>query len=358
MGSREYHIGANDPVRPLEEARALDPSFYLGQATLDFDQQHILAPGWQIIAPAALVAAPGDHVVREIGGKPVLIVRNAQGVLNGFFNVCRHRAGPIALCDGKDAKRLRCAYHGWIYDLDGQLKVTPQMDGAKDFDISGIRLAPIEVAEWCGLVFARAGSGPAFDAFIADIAPFCAPDHIAKMRWSHSRTYDVAANWKVYLDNYLEGYHVPVVHDGLNAILDYGDYRIDLSHWASVQRSPMDDAGLYGTGEARYVTLWPNSMLNILPGRLQTNRVVATGPDSCAVEFSYYYLPGEEARAEADDAFSTEVQAEDAMICGRVQQGLASGAYTPGRLSPAQEPAVWHFHNLLRRAYGAGKDSA
>jgi choline monooxygenase len=97
-------------------------------------------------------------------------------------------------------------------------------------------------------------------------------------------------------------------------------------------------------------------MLNILPGRMQTNRIIATGPDSCEVEFAYYYLPGVEDRAGPDDAFSTEVQDEDAMICERVQKGLASGAYTPGRLSPAQESALWHFHNLLRRAFGANRD--
>lgn len=356
MGSHNQRQGPADPIRPLNEARALDPSFYLGQAAHEFDQQHILAANWQIVAPAALVANSGDHIVREIGGKPILIVRNSKGQLNGFYNVCRQRAGPIALCDGKGAKRLRCAYHGWIYDLDGQLKVTPQMDGAEDFDIAGIRLAPIEVAEWGGMVFARTGtSGPGFDDFIADVASFGAPDHIARMRYSHTRTYPVAANWKVYADNYLEGYHVPVVHNGLNALIDYSNYTIECSQWASVQRSPMNDAKIYGMGETLYVLLYPNSMLNILPGRMQTNRIIATGPENCEVEFSYYYLPGEEARAEEDDVFSSEVQDEDAMICERVQKGLASGAYSPGRLSPAQESALWHFHNLLRRAYGADR---
>ncbi len=356
MGNRDYHIGANDPVRPLDEARALDPSFYLGQAAHDFDQQHILAPGWQIIAPAALVAAPGDHIVREIGGKPVLIVRNAQGRLNGFYNVCRHRAGPIALCDGRGAKRLRCAYHGWIYDLDGQLKVTPQMDGAKDFDISGIRLASIEVVEWSGMVFARAGSGPGFDEIRADLDRVAPPACLDGMVYHHTRAYEVDANWKTYVDNYLEGYHVPVVHAGLNALIEYDVYDIDLTQWASVQSAPMTDPDLYGTGTARYVFLYPNTMLNILPGRVQTNRVVAISDRKCVVEFSYYYRPGEEAKADRDDAFSEEVQDEDRMICERVQQGLESGTYTPGRLSPSQESAVWHFQNLLRRTYATAEN--
>lgn len=345
---------AETPTR-LEDARALSPEYYLGDQWHRFDQANILASGWQLIGPAALVANSGDHIVREIGSKPVLIVRNAQGELKGFYNVCRHRAGPIALCDGKGAKRLRCAYHGWIYDLDGQLKVTPQMDQAEGFDPSKISLPPIDVAVWQNMIFARAGSGPDFDDIKADLDRVAPPSAVEGMVYHHTRIYEVDANWKTYIDNYLEGYHVPVVHAGLNALIEYDVYDIDLTHWASVQSSPMTDPDLYGTGEARYVFLYPNTMLNILPGRVQTNRVVAVSDNKCLVEFSYYYRPGEEAKADRDDAFSEEVQDEDRMICERVQKGLASGAYTPGRLSPAQESAVWHFQNLLRRAYAAAE---
>jgi len=345
---------AETPTR-LEDARALSPEYYLGDQWHRFDQANILASGWQLIGPAALVANSGDHIVREIGSKPVLIVRNAQGELKGFYNVCRHRAGPIALCDGKGAKRLRCAYHGWIYDLDGQLKVTPQMDQAEGFDPSKISLPPIDVAVWQNMIFARSGSGPDFDDIKADLNRVAPPSAVEGMVYHHTRIYEVDANWKTYIDNYLEGYHVPVVHAGLNALIEYDVYDIDLTHWASVQSSPMTDPDLYGTGEARYVFLYPNTMLNILPGRVQTNRVVAVSDNKCLVEFSYYYRPGEEAKADRDDAFSEEVQDEDRMICERVQKGLASGAYTPGRLSPAQESAVWHFQNLLRRAYAAAE---
>jgi len=344
-----------DTPTKLEDARALSPEFYLGQAAHDFDQSKILASGWQIVGPSDLVAESGDHIVRDIGGKPILVVRNAEGRLNGFYNVCRHRAGPVALCDGKGAKRLRCAYHGWIYDLDGQLKVTPQMDRAENFDPAALSLPPIDVAEWSGMVFARAGSGPDFREIRADLDRVAPPACLDGMVYHHTRTYEVDANWKVYVDNYLEGYHVPVVHAGLNALIEYDVYDIDLTPWASVQSSPMTDPDLYGTGEARYVFLYPNSMLNILPGRVQTNRVVAISDRKCVVEFSYYYRPGEEAKADRDDAFSEEVQGEDRMICERVQKGLESGAYTPGRLSPSQESAVWHFQNLLRRAYAAAE---
>jgi phenylpropionate dioxygenase-like ring-hydroxylating dioxygenase large terminal subunit len=344
-----------DPTRPLGQARALDPSRYVGADALTFDQREILARGWQVVAPASALAGPGDHVVREIGGVPVLLVRNRQGVINGFLNICRHRAGPLALCDGKGAKRLRCAYHGWAYDLDGQLRSAPEMQRAEGFDVAGTRLERIEVRLWGGLVFARTRPGAAFSAVMDGLDAIADPASLAGQVHHHSRIYDVACNWKVYVDNYLEGYHLPFVHPDLTQVVSYPDYKTELARYWSLQRSPIGaETDAYAAGEALYLFIYPNTMLNILPGRMQTNRVVANGPDHCRVEFDFYYANGEAGRAEADDAFSDTVQEEDRLICEHVQKGLASGAYQPGRLSPDQEAGVWHWHNLLRDAYAAG----
>lgn len=165
----------------------------------------------------------------------------------------------------------------------------------------------------------------------------------------------------MYVDNYLEGYHLPHVHPALNRMLDYRSYVTETYNWHSLQRSPLESSNtLYGEGDALYYWLWPNTMLNILPGRLQTNRIVPKGVDHCRVEFDFYYAPmqsgmddsGEaRARREADLQFSDEVQHEDLGICEDVQRGLASGSYEPGRLNPLRENAVHHFHELLRRAY-------
>ncbi|WP_323760512.1 aromatic ring-hydroxylating oxygenase subunit alpha [Maricaulis sp.] len=343
-----------DPSRSLEQARALDPERYVGSDALAFDQREILSRGWQVVAPASALSGPGDHIVREIGGVPILLVRNAAGRLNGFLNICRHRAGPLALCDGKGAKRLRCAYHGWAYDLDGQLRTAPEMQSADGFDVSGIALERIEVEVWGGMVFARIRSGPSLDEVMTGMDGMVDPASLAALSHHHARTYDVACNWKIYVDNYLEGYHLPFVHPDLTQIVSYPDYKTELARFWSLQRSPIDaETDAYAAGEALYFFIYPNTMLNILPGRMQTNRVVANGPDACHVEFDFYYAPGEADRAEADDAFSDRVQDEDRMICEHVQKGLASGAYQPGRLSPDQEAGVWHWHNLLRDAYAA-----
>ncbi|OLF71358.1 (2Fe-2S)-binding protein [Maricaulis sp. W15] len=338
----------------MAAARALDPTRYVGAEALALDQREILSRGWQVVAPASALSEPGDHIVREIGGVPILLVRNGEGRLNGFLNICRHRAGPLALCDGKGAKRLRCAYHGWAYDLDGHLRTAPEMQAADGFDHRDIALERIETEVWNGLVFARTRLGPGFADIMAGIDDIVPTGALDGLNHHHSRIYDVACNWKVYVDNYLEGYHLPFVHPDLTQVVSYPDYKTELARFWSLQRSPVDaETEAYAAGEALYFFIYPNTMLNILPGRMQTNRVVANGPDACRVEFDFYYADGEAGRAEADDAFSDSVQDEDRMICEHVQKGLASGAYQPGRLSPDQEAGVWHWHNLLRDAYAA-----
>ena len=140
-------------------------------------------------------------------------------------------------------------------------------------------------------------------------------------------------------------------------MVDYGTYRTELSAWWSLQRSPItDDQGAYALGEALYFFIFPNTMLNIMPGRLQTNRVVPDGLGRCRVEFDFYYTPETLHRAEEDYAFSDDVQEEDRHICEHVQMGLTSGVYRPGRLSPVRESGVWHWQNILRRFYNKVHD--
>jgi choline monooxygenase len=336
-------------------ARALDPVHYTDPRWFGIDTSAVLRPGWQLIGHVGDLAASGDHIVADICGASVIVVRQPDGGLKGFHNVCRHRAGPLARCAGRGATRLRCLYHGWSYGLDGALRAAPEMDGAEGFDIAGIALAPVHVRVFQGLVFASLAENPVdFEDLTAGIADRIAPIDMAGMRFHRRIVYDVAADWKTYIDNYLEGYHIPHVHPGLLPSLDYGEYHSELATWHSLQHTPVKPGSdAYGEGPMFHYFVWPNTMLNILPGRLQSNRVIADGPGRCRVEFDYYYTPENAHRADADIAFTDIVQAEDAMIGAEVQRGLASGAYVPGRLCPRREAGVWHFHNLLRGAYAS-----
>jgi len=344
-------------AQPLNHALALSARFYTDPRAPALDADAVFARSWQLAGHQSQLNGVGDHVVTAIAGLPLLIVRSDEATIRAFHNVCRHRAGPIASCDGRGATALRCRYHGWTYGLDGVLRGAPEMGRTPDFDPADIRLPEVRVQVWQGLVFVATGEAPAFDEFVAGIDVRLGPERsLAGYEFHHRASWEVACNWKVYVDNYLEGYHVPHIHPGLNSVLDYRSYITETAEWYSFQYSPLESGtDLYGSGEALYYFLYPNAMLNILPGRLQTNHVLPLGVDRCRVEFDFYYAPAvtDEAlvRRASDIAFSDEVQDEDVTICQDVQRGLASGSYEAGRLNPLRENAVHHFHELLRRAY-------
>ncbi|MGH8403303.1 MAG: SRPBCC family protein, partial [Gammaproteobacteria bacterium] len=212
-------------------------------------------------------------------------------------------------------------------------------------------------AEWQGLAFAALSEPDAsLPTMLNGIAQRIAPLELAALRLHARVTYELRCNWKVYVDNYLEGYHLPYVHPRLNKLLDYRDYTTETAEWYSWQHSPVSGGtGLYAGGEAQYYFVFPNLMLNILPGRLQINQVIPASERHCRVLFDYYYADIESAPARdtiaGDMQFSDEVQREDIAICERVQRGLESGAYRAGRLSPKRESGVHHFQERVRRAY-------
>jgi choline monooxygenase len=341
--------------QPLATALALPAHCYVEPSMHLRDRAAVFARSWQLVAHAGLVREPGDHAVAEIAGVPLLIVRGEDGRLRALHNVCRHRAGPLASCDGRAARVLTCQYHGWTYALDGRLRGAPEMGRAEGFDATTVRLPQARVAEWQGLVFAALDErAPPFDEVVDGIeSRLAAAGHrLPDYRFHRRLAYDIDCDWKVYVDNYLEGYHVPRVHPGLNALLDYRSYTTTTARWHSLQASPLDSAPtLYGSGEALYYFLYPNTMLNCLPGRLQTNRVLPLATGRCRVEFDFFYADDEGATADADAQFSDEVQHEDIGICQAVQRGLDSGSYEAGRLNPLRESGVWHFQELLRAAY-------
>jgi choline monooxygenase len=340
----------------LDHATALPARYYVDPDMAAIDARAVFARSWQLVGHESQLADAGDHLVSQIAHLPIVVIRDAEGRIRAYHNVCRHRAGPLALCDGKGAKALRCKYHGWTYTLDGVLRSAPEMGQTPDFEPASIRLPELRVECWHGLVFVAGDAAPPFADFVHGMEGPLGSLSPQGYGFHQRVAYEVACNWKVYCDNYLEGYHVPHIHPGLNKLLDYRQYKTETGDWFSYQHSPLEsDESLYGSGEALYYFIYPNTMLNLLPGRLQANRVVPLGVDRCRVEFDYYYAaddsPQAAARRDADHEFSHEVQDEDIGICEHVQRGLASGSYEAGRLNPLRENALHHFHELLRRAY-------
>ncbi|MBT8144385.1 MAG: aromatic ring-hydroxylating dioxygenase subunit alpha, partial [Gammaproteobacteria bacterium] len=223
-----------------------------------------------------------------------------------------------------------------------------------DFDPDQVRLEALQLCQADGLVFARARDVPGFRPEITRVMSEVASqvgEQALQCRYHSSASYEIGCNWKVYVDNYLEGYHIPQVHPALAQMLDYREYETRLYDGFSLQHSDIrDGSGAYQQGEAFYYYLFPNMMLNILPGRLQTNVVVPLAADRCRVDFHYYYDNIDDADfIAADQALGDDVQKEDVAICEHVQRGLQSGVYDAGRLSEAREAGVHHWQELYRR---------
>lgn len=348
-------------VQPLARSETVPSSWYVDPRFHALDAESVLARSWQYVGHAERAANPGDYFLADVAGSPVIVIRGADGALRAFYNVCRHRAGPLATCDGHADKVLKCHYHGWTYRLDGMLRGVPSFDRVELFDKKDYGLVPVRLETWEGLVFVNLDTeaGPLAEVF-GGIVERIAPNRVTGKRFSTRVVYDVRCNWKVYVDNYLEGYHVPIVHPELCKLYDYRSYVTETFEWYSLQYSPLSgEPNLYasGAGDAYYYWVYPNFMLNILPGRLQTNLVVPVAADQTRVVFDYYYddIDSPQAREfiARDLAFSDDVQREDIDVCERVHRGLASRAYDRGRFSVKFEEGVWHFQALLKAAYGA-----
>ena len=343
---------------PLERSETIPSAWYTDPRFHDLDREAILAESWQHVGHVDQLGQAGDLLVDTVAGNPVIVIRGKDGELRAFYNVCRHRGGPLALKDG-NCDMLQCKYHGWTYQLDGMLRGVPHMNRTELFDKRDYGLLPVRLAVWEGLVFVSIAAEPRpLEQYYAGIRERVGAPGLGGLHAGPRVDYEVRCNWKVYVDNFLEGYHVPYVHPELLKLYDYSQYRTEVFDWYSLQVGPLSGGdNVYGAreGEALYYHIFPNFMLNILPGRLQTNLVIPVAPDRCRVVFRYYYSettsPAARQLITDDLAYSEGVQREDIEICERVQEGLASRAYDRGRFSVPFEGGVHHFQSLLRAAY-------
>jgi choline monooxygenase len=353
-----------DGALPLERARTIPASWYFDREIADLERRVVFGDTWQIVGRTDQIAEPGSYLTAIVAGEPLLVVRGADGTLRAFYNVCRHRAAPLMTEAQGKVTKLRCRYHGWTYDLAGQLRGTPEFEGVQEFCKEEQGLVPLTVATWGPLVCVHGGKQPgALTDYLSPLPARTADRGLDTLGFVERREYELACNWKVYVDNYLDGgYHVNSVHPGLAGVLDYTHYRTEVAGMTSVQTSPLqppgvgDDAavGRVRSGDfAQYWYVFPNFMMNVYPGVMDTNLVLPSGPERCRVVFDFYFAPreGEDAVKFMQDsiAVSHQVQREDVDICEEVQRGLASASFDVGRFSVRRETAGYHFHQLLAR---------
>jgi choline monooxygenase len=352
----EYNDGA-----ALEDAFTIPGSWYTNPEMLRLELQGVFERTWQLIGRADQLTSPGDYITAEVGGEPILAVRGANESLNAFFNVCRHHAAAVATEPCGRAQLFRCPYHGWTYGLDGSLKGAPEFNEVRNFDRAENGLLPVRVDTWEQFVFVALDPETApLKEFVGGLADVVAPLNPENLRFYTRKVYSLNCNWKVFVDNYLDGgYHVPHLHKGLNSTLDYKQYTIENGDRYSVQSSPMirsdENASVATTrrgDRAYYLWLYPNFMINVYQGVMDTNLVLPMGLDKTQVIFDFYFddLSREhETRNAASVAVSEKIQDEDVGICESVQRGLNSSAYRAGRLSVRREAGEHLFHRLLAK---------
>ena len=337
-----------------------DPEVYAAQV------EQVFARSWQFVCNTEVVRVPGEvfpFVLLEGSlHEPLVLTRDEHDRVHALSNVCTHRGHLVVLASGGVHRHLTCRYHGRRFGLDGRFEFMPEMKQANGFPRPCDSLPKVACEAFGPWLFVSLDPAMAFDAWVADLR-----QRLGHIPWSEfrldpsrSRDYLVQANWMTYCDNYLEGFHIPYVHASLNEVVDYGQYRTELFEWGSLQvgvasrtdgGTPVFDlpSGHPDAGQriaAYYYWLWPNTMLNVYPWGLSVNLVQPLGVDRTRVRFRSYvwnpHLLDHGAGADLD-----RVEREDEAVVERVQVGLRSRLYKPGRYSPSRESGVHHFHRLV-----------
>ncbi|MEU7691202.1 MULTISPECIES: SRPBCC family protein [Microbispora] len=365
-----YH---EDPARSM----SLRAETYTDPRWLDVDLRAIFARTWQWICHVEKLASPGSYVSATVAGMPIAVVRDRDGALRAFYNVCKHRAHELLTGSGT-TRNIVCPYHAWTYALDGRLKAARRADAMETFDKNEICLDQVRVEEFGGFVYVNldADAVPLAEQagdLAADIAKW-APD-VAELTFAKRLTYDIASNWKNVIDNFLECYHCHIAHKEFVDLVDMDTYEVKThgiwsSHFAEAgthDNAAYDVAGASVTQHAVW-WLWPNTCLLRYPGRgnFMVLQVIPAGPGRTLETWDFYFETAEllDAEVEAVRYIDEVLQQQDITIVESVQRGMNTPAFDQGRIvydpsgSGLSEHGVHHFHGLVLDAYRSWVEGA
>jgi phenylpropionate dioxygenase-like ring-hydroxylating dioxygenase large terminal subunit len=355
-------------TRVESDVRTLPYSWYVDPAVAAAEREHIFRRSWQYAGHTGQLDGPGTLFPSQAGGLPVIVTLDREGRLRAFLNVCRHR-GTILVNEPQRRGTIQCPYHAWTYGLDGALRAAPRSKGEPGFEADELGLAPAQVDTWGPFVFVNPDldSPPLWDA-LGDLPEVVAANglDVDALRFHHRIEYELRANWKIAIENYLECYHCRLNHPGLVRLIDEEAQRqeragLRLSQFPPLlpgldpARAPYEVAG--GASTAQYHLLFPAMKFNVNPGRpnLSIGPVWPVAPDRTSAWFDYFFADGTDEQW-IDDmlAFDNQVGAEDISLVEAVQRGAGSGALPHGRLLPRTEVLIGAFQQLVReRVEGA-----
>ncbi|MGZ5400995.1 MAG: aromatic ring-hydroxylating oxygenase subunit alpha [Nocardioides sp.] len=360
-------------LAPFGESRMLPRDAYLSPDVLAWERRHVFM-GWMCVGRATDVPSGGQRA-ESVGDYGILLTRDPGGELRGFENACRHRGHELLPCGSSaQSKAIVCPYHAWTYRHDGSLIGAPHFRDVDSFDPSTLGLRPVRVQEWHGWMFVdRSGEAPDLADHIGDLEGVVASYEAESLVTCESHVYDVAANWKVVVENYQECYHCSMIHPELCRVSppDSGD-NLDLEgNWVGGWMSLRDGAETMsldgrsgGVAMARldeqerttvmYVAVLPNLLISLHPDYVMTHQLVPLSPDRTRITCSWAFPAEVAARENFDPAYAVDfwdlTNRQDWSACESVQRGMATPRYEPGPLAP-DEDGVYHFVTYMARAY-------
>ena len=344
-------------------ASTIGAAFYRDEHAFALARERIFARSWQWIGDLVDVSAPASLSPRSLLpgmiDEPLLLARDASGTLRCLSNVCTHRGNILVREPRSDAKDIRCGYHSRRFDLAGRMTFMPEFAQAKHFPSPGDDLPRPPFAQWKNHGFAAIDPIAPLEAFLSDIASRVAGLPVERFAFdpASTRDYVVQAHWALYVENYLEGFHVPFVHPGLSQTIDCATYAEELFRYSSLQvgiakedEAAFDPGTIPTNGPGRvaacYGWIFPNLMLNFYPWGMSVNRVVPEAIDRTRIEFRAYVWDQAKRGSGAGSALH-EVEMEDEAVVEAVQRGVRARFYRTGRYSPTRERGTHHFHRLV-----------
>ena len=365
--------------RPISQAMGLPSIAYTSPDFLKQEQDLLFAPGWIYAGRADELAKPGDGRPVEIAGRPLILLRNRNGEIKAFHNVCSHRNALLAREPFGGRPTITCPYHSWTYDLDGRLMRTPHIGGqdihqCEGIDRAELGLRPVRLENWAGLLFVNlTGDAPSLANWLKPLTDRWQAYDFNLLRHGGGRSYELNTNWKHAVENYLESYHLPWVHPGLNSYSRMSDHYCFLAgHEAGGQGTEVYAPGSKDghslpamtlpedqVKRGEYPVLYPNLLSGVQSDHFFLIDVMPVSPTLTRERFDIFFF-GDESMDEPHRAIReqtierwNDVFVEDIDVVERLQQGHASPAATGGRFSPVQDQVVHHFHCwILKRMLG------
>lgn len=370
LTQQDYSRLAHGYEQNPSQSYSLVSEAYTEAGWADLEREAVFKKTWQWVCHSEKLRAPGSYIAVDVAGQPICLVRDKEGELRGFYNVCKHRAHQILKGEGT-TRRLMCPYHAWTYDLTGKLKGAPHTEHLEDFTVDDVCLDTVQVEEFCGFIYVN------LDPFAESLADQSgalskeilewAPD-VERLTFAHRLTYEIKSNWKNVVDNFLECYHCPTAHKDFCTLVDMDTYKVTThgiysSHMAEAGKNANTAYSVEDVTVQDHAVwwLWPNTCLMRYPGRgnMIVMNIIPVGHDTTYETYDFFLEEPEpnDAEREAIKYIDDVLQTEDIALVESVQRGMESPAFSQGRIvhdpngSGKSEHAVHHFHGLILDSY-------